>query len=174
MKKQSGHIDDQEVVSYYNSKTKVRLVILKDSDNVVSYYIYNEQSKKYSQYKAITVGGVTLQLLDVPLKRQYFKKYSITIHDIDVDIYKIKKSHQVGLIYGSNVKTGNTGYYVFDHDEDTLSRYYDEEVKLINGKFLDFKNQSMIFIGVISFIILIYLIISICKSIKRRHRRKIN
>lgn len=167
-------IDDQDVVSYYNSKTKVRLVILKSDDNKVDYYIYNDRNKKYSKYRAITVGGITLQLLDVPKKLLYFKKYSTTITDMEVDIYKIKKSHHVGLLYGTNVKNGNTGYYVFDSDEDTLSRYYDEEVKLINGRYLDFKNQAMIFIGVVSGIALISLVINIIQTIKRRSRRKIN
>ena len=167
-------IDDQGVVSYYNSKTKVRLVILKSDDNKVDYYIYNDRNKKYSKYRAITVGGITLQLLDVPKKLLYFKKYSTTITDMEVDIYKIKKSHHVGLLYGTNVKNGNTGYYVFDSDEDTLSRYYDEEVKLINGRYLDFKNQAMIFIGVVSGIALISLVINIIQTIKRRSRRKIN
>ena len=165
-------IDDQDVVSYVNPKTKVRLVILKDSDNQVGFYIYNDQSKKYSKYREITAGGVTLQLLNAPSNLQYFKKYQININDEVVDIYKVKKSHHVGLIYGTNVKNGNTGYYVFDNDEDTLSRYYDEEVKVINSKFLDFKNQAMIFMGVVSGIVIVGIAVSICKAIKRKRRKK--
>lgn len=167
-------IDDQDVVSYVNPNTKVRLVILKDSDNKVGFYIYNDKDKSYSLYKSVTVGNVTLQLLNLPSKLVNFKKYSVKINDIETDFYKIKKSNQVGLIYGTNVKNGNTGYYVYDTIEDTLSRYYDEEVKLVNGRYLDFKNQAMIFIGVVSGVALISLVINIIQTIKRRNRRKIN
>ena len=167
-------IDDQDVVSYVNPNTKVRLVILKDSDNKVGFYIYNDKDKSYSLYKSVTVGNVTLQLLNLPSKLVNFKKYSVKINDIETDFYKIKKSNQVGLIYGTNVKNGNTGYYVYDTNEDTLSRYYDEEVKLVNGRYLDFKNQAMIFIGVVSGIALISLVVNIIQTIKKRNRKKIN
>ncbi len=167
-------MDDQDVVSYVNPNTKVRLVILKDSDNKVGFYIYNDKDKSYSLYKSVTVGNVTLQLLNLPSKLVNFKKYSVKINDIETDFYKIKKSNQVGLIYGTNVKNGNTGYYVYDTNEDTLSRYYDEEVKLVNGRYLDFKNQAMIFIGVVSGIALISLVVNIIQTIKKRNRRKIN
>ena len=167
-------IGDQDVVSYINSKTNVRVVILKDSDNKVGYYIYNEKSEKYSLYRSVTVGNVTLQLLELPVKLVRFKKYSIKINDVDCDFYKIKKSHQVGLIYGTNVKTGNTGYYVYDTNEDTLSRYYDEEVNVVNGEYLDFKNKAMIFMGIASGVVIISLVVSICRSIKGKRKRKIN
>ena len=161
-------IKEQDVVSYINKTTKIRVVILKDENNQVDYYIYNEQTQKYTKYKVIQVGNITLQLLEAPISLKRYKKYQINIKNEKVDIYKIKKTHKVGLVYGTNVKTGNTGYYVYDEAEETLSRYYDEEVKKINNELLDFQNKAMIFMGCISGFVIIIIIISLVKKKRRR------
>ena len=163
-------IKEQDVVSYINKTTKIRVVILKDENNKVDYYIYNEQTKEYTKYKTIEVGNITLQLLNVPISPKRYKKYQIDINNEKIDIYKIKDSHKIGLIYGTNVKTGNTGFYVYDEDEETLSRYYDEEVKVLNNELLDFQNKAMIFMGVISGIVIIIIMISLIKKRKRKNR----
>ncbi len=164
-------IEDQDVISYINKTTNTRLIILKDENNKPNYYIYNEKTKKCSLYRTITIGSVTLQLIDSPIKLKYYKKYQINLKNEKVDIYKIKESHKVGLIYGTNIKTGNTGYYVYDQNEETLSKYYDEEVKVINNEFLDFKNKAMIFMGVVSGIVIVTITISLCKEIRKKKKR---
>ena len=50
-------IDDQDVIAYKNNKTKVLLVILKDKENKLAYYTYNEQTKKYEEYHYIVHGS---------------------------------------------------------------------------------------------------------------------
>ena len=163
-------INDQDVVSYVNRNTKVRLVILKDENNQPGYYIYNEHSKKYSLYKAVTIGGVTLQLIDTPNAVKHFKKSVVDIKGEKVTIYKINDSDKVGLIYGTNLKTGNTGYYVYDTEEDTLNRYYDAEVKVVSRELQDLKSKAMIFMGIASAITIVTIMISIISTVKRRKK----
>ena len=164
-------IDDQKVISYVNKVTGVRVVILKDENNKASYYVYNEQTKKYSKYRFIKVGNITLQLLDVVGSLKHFKKYQIDIAGETVDIYKIGVSHKVGLIYGTNIKSGHTGYYVYDASEESLSKYYAEEVKVVEKEMADFKNKMMLFIGIVSGVAMISILISICQSMKRKKYR---
>ena len=161
-------IDGQKVMSYYNSTTKTRLVILKDEDNKARYYVY--RVNQYDLYRYVTVGNITLQLLNPPTVLSDYQKYQLKIGEEQLDIFKIKESHEVGLIYGTNVKTGNTGYYVYDSNEDTLSRYYDEEVKLVRNQWLDFKNKVMIFMGIVSIVVIFCLITSLY-SFKRKRKR---
>ena len=163
-------IDDQEVISYINKKTKTRLVMLKDSNNKVRYYVYNETNHEYQLYRYITVGNITLQLLDAPHSLEHFQKYEVIIKDEKIDFYKIKSSHQVGLIYGTNVKSGSTGYYVYNIADETLSKYYDDEVKYVSNQYLDFRNKTMIFMGIVSGITIICIIISISSVHKSRNR----
>jgi len=163
-------IDDQDVVAYLNPNTKVNLVILKDEDNKLGYYIYNAHDNSYEKYRYIDINGVNLQLLDAKQKLDNFKKYKITIHEESVDIYKIKKSHKVGLIYGINTANGNTGYYVYDKNEETLSKYYDEEISIYKNENTKLKNIIMILVGSFSFVVIVCLIVSLVKS-KRKKRR---
>lgn len=165
-------IDNQDVVAYVNEKTKVTLVLLKDNDNNIAYYVYNQKENTYTKYRSITVQGVTLQLLDIDSELAHFTKYTLKLQDQTIDYYKIKKSHKVGLIYGTNVKTGNTDYYVYDQNEDTLSKYYDEEVKVYQKELTKMKNYMMIFLGVVAFISIIIIITSLKKG--KKHQKRIH
>ena len=164
-------IEDQDVVAYTNSKTKVTLVLLKDEKNQIHYFVYNTQSKEYSEYHFITVQGVTLQLLDNLESLKYYTKYQEKVGTEAVTIYKIKKTHKVGLIYGTNVKTGNTGYYVYDRNEETLSKYYDEEVKVYQKQLESTKNYLMIFMGIVAFVVIVTIIVSLVHGKKKKKKR---
>lgn len=165
-------IKDQDVVAYINSNTNVTLVLLKDKDNKIAYYVYNSLDNSYSRYRSITVQGVTLQLLDAPTLLEHYKRYSLKLQDQTVDYYKLKESHKVGLIYGTNIKTGNTGYYVYDQNEETLSKYFDEEVKLYQNEIKEIKNYLMIFMGVVSFVAIVVIVISISRGKRKKRGRK--
>ena len=167
-------INNQEVISYINKVTKTRLVILKDKDNKLAYYIYNENTKKYQKYKCISVGNITLQILDYNKKIDNYKLYNIKINNEDIDIYKTKKNDEFGLIYGINIVTGNKSFYQYDEKEQTLARYNSKK----NNNKLDiykeetnkYKNYLMVSIGIICLILIIILITSLIKS--KKHKRK--
>ena len=167
-------IDNKEVISYINKTTKTRLVILKDSENKLNYYVYDEKNKQYTKYKSISNGNISLQLLSYNKKINNYKKYKIKINDEDVEIYKIKNKDEFGLIYGINQVTGNTGFYQYDEKEKTLSRYND---KIIVDKSEDYKkeinkykNYLIISIGVTCLILIIITIKSLIKSKNKKRK----
>ena len=162
------NLNEQEIVAYENTKTNVTLVLLKDKDNNIEYYVFNKFKNSYTKYHSISVGGVTLQLLAPDYTLKHYKKYSLELQEEKIDYYKVKESHKVGLIYGTNLKTGHTGYYVYDKNEETLSKYYDEEVKLYQEELKKMKSYLMICVGVVSLVSIISIIISIKKSKKKR------
>ena len=167
-------INDQEIVAYENTYTNVTLVLLKDSANYIKYYIFDKVKNTYKEYRYISVGGVILQLLDTDEELDNYKKYELELQEQIVDYYKIKGSHKVGLIYGTNVKNGNTGYYVYDKNEETLSKYYDEEVKIYQKMNEKYKSYLMCLIGIVSLISIIIIIVSLKKSKNaKRNRYKI-
>ena len=163
-------IDDQDVIAYKNNKTNVLLVILKDKENKLAYYTYNEQTKKYEEYHYIKVGNITLQILPSKTPEKYLKD-TLKIQNQTIDYYKISKKNKIGLIYGTNIKTGNTGYYVYDTEEETLSRYYNPEVKVYKQELKQLKEYTMIAIGVIAFLSIIVIICSLKKGKKKKHLR---
>lgn len=165
------NIDGQEVVAYENIKTNVTLVLLKDKDNKIGYYVFDKYKNNYIEYDYIVVGGVTFQLLESSEKLKNYKKYNLEIQDKKIDYFKIKGSHKVGLIYGTNVKTGNTGYYVYDKFEDTLSKYYNEEINIYKEEVKKYKSYLMFTLGGFAFISIILIINSIKNSKKKLKNR---
>lgn len=170
--KSKVEIGNEEVVGYYNDKLNIYLIGLKDDKGNISLYVYDTKKDSYVEYKWVTVGGVTLWLKDAPSKLENFTKYSITIKNTNTSIYKISKSDKVGLIYGTNVVTGNTSYYIYDKEEETLARYYDKEVDIYKNKISDYKNYLMLFMGIVSIIIIISVVISLIRG--RKKKRKVN
>ena len=108
--------------------------------------------------------------MDNPEKPNNFTIDKITIQEQTVDIYKIKKSHKVGLIYGVNTANGNTGYYVYDKNEETLSKYYDEEIEIYAKENEKLKNIIMILIGSFSLVVIISIIVSLMKNKKKKYQ----
>lgn len=166
-------INEQEVISYQNPVTKVTLVLLKNKENKINYYVYNEKEKSYKKYRTITIQGITLQLLDSIEPLDNYQKYSLKLQEETIDIYKLEKEHKVGLIYGTNIKTGNTSYYMYDENEGTLSKYFEEEIKIYQKEIEKLKNYMMIFMGSTAFIAIIIIIISLVKSKKRKKKKHI-
>lgn len=164
------NIKDYEVIAYENVETKVTLMLLKDKDNKIDYYIFDKYNNTYTKYRDITVNGITIQLISPDYKLDNFKKYELELQDEKIDYYKIKGSHKVGLIYGTNVKTGHTGYFVYDKNEDTLSKYYDEEVKLYANEIKTLKSYIMFLIGGVSLVSIISIIVSLKKNKNKRNR----
>lgn len=165
------NIEEQEVVAYENTKTNVTLVLLKDKDNKIKYYIFDKYKNTYIEYNYISVGGITLQLLDSNEELKNYKRYDLELQDKKIDYYKIKGSHKVGLIYGTNVKNGNTGYYVYDKNEETLSKYYDEEINIYKELSQKYKSYLMFTLGGIALISILLIIKSIQNSKNKRKNR---
>lgn len=164
-------IGEEEVAAYYNSDLKIYLVGLRDDKNNIAMYIYDTDKNTYTRYNWITVGGITLYLKDAPKKLENFTKYKETINNISIDLYKLNNNEKIGLIYGTNVKTGNTGWYVYDKDDETLARYYNKEVDIYKNKISNYKNYLMIFMGLVSVIIIILVLISLITNKKMKKKK---
>lgn len=167
-------IGENEVDGYYNDKLKIYLVGLKDEKGNINMYIYEPEDNSYKLYKWITVGGITLYINKPNKKPENFNKYKTVIKNTKLDIYKISKKEKIGIIYGVNVATGHKGYYLYDKEEDTLSRYYNKEIDVIKKKYEKANDFLMIIIGATSSIIIIMIIISLImnkRKTKRRTRR---
>lgn len=166
-------LDNQDIVAYTNKLTKTTLVLLKDKENKVDYYIYDTKEKTYEKYKYIKVNNIVLQLLDTESLLSNYKKYETTINEQNINIYKLNKKNKIGLIYGINVVTGNKGFYQYDEEEMTISKYYNDEVKFYKDEAKKYQKYLVITIAAFSLTVIIASVVSIIKSKKRRTMKKI-
>lgn len=166
-------IDEQDVIAYTNEVTKTTLVLLKNQENNINYYVYDITNNSYTEYKYIKINNITLQLTKPKQVSSKYQKYTTSINEQEIEIYKIDKKNKIGLIYGINMVTGYTGFYQYDEEESTISKYYQDEINLYRNEVTEYQKCIIVLIGVFSFIVIISSLISIIKSKKRKAMKKI-
>ena len=132
-------INNTEIPAFYNEVTKYTLVGLKDSDGNVSLFIYDEGT--YTPYNELKSNSLTIIALDLPKVLKGYIEKTITIGNNKVSALVTKSNSKFAIIYGMNVATGEEGYYKYDLENNTMSRYDDELILLLQGK-----NQNLSYI----------------------------
>ena len=135
-------INDEEIPAYTNEITKLTLVGLKSETGEVALYIYDEENETYTLYRELLFNSIGLYPFAPESKVKIpkgYERFTLTIGDNEIDAYRINKTSKFSLIYGMNLETGNTGFYLYDSEEGTLQRYYEDEslyLKDIISKYL--------------------------------------
>ena len=93
----------------------------------------------------------------------------VKIDGEEYTVYKINKDSDYYLVYGENVETGKKGLYLYDSVDNTIQRYYNEEVNSLNDRL---RINSFIIIGLISLIVIILIIFLITLHTKNNSKRK--
>lgn len=165
-------INDEDVPAFESDITKFILVGLKDKEGNISLYIYDGKKDIYTKYREINTNRVLLYPMnfgkDVTIPDGY-KKYTIKIGEDKIDAYKLSKGSHYSIIYGMNIETGKKGLYLYDDKEETLQRYYKEEVEKLNEKFNIYNIILLSSLGLIVILCIILIILSV-KLIKRKNK----
>ena len=105
---------------------------------------------------------------DIPLG---FKKTSLKIGDDKVTAYKFDfdKDKNFYLVYAQNLQTGDKGFYVYDKEDGTFQRYY-ENLSNIKNKIIFY---SVCTLAVSLLILLLIILISIFKKFFTSKEKKI-
>lgn len=150
-------IDDKEVPAYKGTILDYLLIGLKDSEGKTNLYIYDENKKTYKLYDEIKFNQIVLYNIDFPKSKipENYKKYTETIDEKEVTVYKLNKDSKYSLIYGINVETGKENIYKYDKNENTLQIFEREEQKLLEEEIEKYKKLIMILGGVILVLILL-------------------
>ena len=167
-------IDNQDVVSYINSNNKLTLVILKDSDGKVNYYIYEDNN--YALYDEVMLGNLRLLILDMPNDKVVFgyKKYSFKYNDMEYVGYKLSKSSDFYLIYAMDLSNGKKELYLYDSKVNSVIRYDDGVEKYYSDKFNNDMRMYKIICIAMAGVILLIIVISLIKSIAKGKKKNIN
>ena len=167
-------IDNQDVVSYINSNNKLTLVILKDSDGKVNYYIYEDNN--YALYDEVMLGNLRLLILDMPNDKVVsgYKKYSFKYNDMEYVGYKLSKSSDFYLIYAMDLSNGKKELYLYDSKVNSVIRYDDGVEKYYSDKFNNDMRMYKIICIAMAGVILLIIVISLIKSIAKGKKKNIN
>lgn len=168
-------ISDQDVKCFTNEKSKLTLVVLKDSNGKTGLYVYNSKNNSYSLYKALKVGSLTLYIQnmdknDIP---KGYSKFSFKVNDVSYTSYRLSQSSKFDLIYGMNVENGEKSLYIYDEKEGTLQRYDEDMLKDLTNKYKSEQKYLYIAVSGLIALSLVLIIILIVSNKKRKRKNKI-
>ena len=168
-------IDGQEVVSYSNPNNNLTLVILKDEEGNLGYYVYKDN--EYTLYEENTFNAVRLYLLEMPEDKipDGYKEYTFTYNEKEYTGYKLNEGSDYYLIYAMDVNTGEENLYLYDSKTSIASRYDDGIYEYYNNQYnTDTKIYKTIIVGLIGIDVLAVIILVIKSIIKSKKRRNTN
>ncbi len=135
-------IKGKEVPAFKGEITKFTLVGLKSATGKIGLYVYDEIDDSFRLYREFRLGGISFypySFVDGLKIPDGYKKFKLKIEVDEIDAYRINENSRYNLLYGMNVETGKSGFYLYDQGEGTLQRYNVEENlyhKDILGKYL--------------------------------------
>lgn len=164
-------IDEKDVPAFYNEKTRVLLVGLKDPEGNTKLYIYDASKNTYTIYREYQFKSVILNIVDDFSKiPEGYNKSIDTINDIQTNVYKLNPKSRFALFYATNIENGESNLYMYDSIEKTVQIYNDE---LINQLEKDNNDLKMIIIGLTGLLIITYfcILIALIKGKKKVTRK---
>ena len=164
-------INDVEIPAFYSDITKFTLVGLKDETGNIEYFIYDENENKYAKYNEILFNSLTIYPLDINEEYKNYKKYKISINDVEVNALKLNEKSKYALIKGTNIETNDTDIYQYDEENNTLIKFFDDEVVLLNDK-IDLLSKIILILGIETFVISFWFIIFLIKNGKNNDKKK--
>lgn len=175
-------INDEIVPGYVNDKLKYTVVGLKDNEGKINYYIYDDG--KYTLYREYVFNALTLQILDKEVEN--FKKTNFIYGDEKINSYQevkmdiIKNTYaltdneitgnQFYLFYAKNVETGKENLYQYDAVEKTVQRYNLSVLDMYRENSNTYYMYLLIAILGLGVTIILFSIILICKSRKKKRK----
>ncbi len=160
---------EEEVPTYYSEITKYTLVGLKDEEGNIGYYIYNAEKNSYIEYQEFAFQRIVLYPMEVKEIPVRYQPAVVVINEKKVNAYKLKEDSKYALIYGMNVETGVSNFYLYNSDENTLQIYFQEEVELLEQEKEKYQLIGLCLGGGCLFLFFI-LIIVLCKKGKKKDR----
>lgn len=160
-------INDEEIPAYTNEKTGYLLVGLNNSKGESSWYIYDKNKQSYKKYIELKSDMVRISVLkpnkkDIPYK--YYKS-TFEFNQQMIDGYTFDENSDFRLVYGMNIETGEKSFYVYDTNEKTIQRFYNEQA-LIYIELVKKIKYLLIGVGACTIILFILLLISLSKNAK--------
>lgn len=160
-------IKDIELESFYNKKLDYYLVALKDEIGNISLYVYDMENDKYTKYLPIKSNELSIIVLKAPestIPYRYYKSI-FKYNGEEVIGYAFSEKSSFRLIYGMDIATGKKGYYLYDMDQKTLQRFYNDQTESYI-RLMDKIKIAFIVLGSFVILLVIIIIILLSKNVK--------
>lgn len=155
-------INETEIPAFYNEKTNITLVGLKDSEGITNLYIYDEEEQTYTKYQSLKSNSIQVIFTEAKTIPEDYKETTIKIDEQEYVVYQNPKIKGYYLVYGMNLETGKSDWYKYNEEEKTLQLYDNQDVTKITKEYeKDIENYKMVIIGLGAFSIILLVTILI-------------
>lgn len=134
-------ISDNTIPACKNDKINYTLIGLKDSEGNISSYVYNANKNRYNAYSYAYSSNLKI-IITNEKELENSEKVTIKIEDKEYNAYKYENSERYFVVYGTNIETGEKGFYLYDSKNNTFSTYDNSIID-------DLKHQNEIYLYVI-------------------------
>ena len=161
-------INETEIPAFTSEVLKYNLVGLKDAEGNIKLHIYNEGT--YTPYIELSLNNVVLNPVKYDKKIDGYEKTTILINGVETEVYKLNSKSDFAIVYGKNVESGEEGLYLFDTKENTLQRYYSDEVVKLKK---EIKEYTIILFGFAGALVLSigYIVYTIIKGANKKDKK---
>lgn len=165
-------ITDQVIPGFYSEITNYTLIGLKDEEGQINLYIYDDNLNTYSLYKEYQFNNLKINPINTNEKKANYIKTTIKINEESVDAYKINADSKYSLIYGMNLETGEKSWYKYEETENTIQKYENEEVNVVNQK-LEKAKDLIYILGFVSIGLCFMLVVVAAIKTKNKKIKKV-
>ncbi len=161
-------INDEDIVAYHNEKTGYTLVALKDEKGKIKLFLYDKEKSKFSKYNLIKSNELSIIILELPKDVAIPYKYQKTnfkYNGENITGYILKNNSNFRVVYAKDIVKGDEGFYQIDIEENTIQRFYDDQVDIYTN-LIDKCKIVFIILGGTLVIFTIIIIILLSKNVK--------
>ena len=163
-------INDFDIPAFYNEVTKITLVALKNIDNEVSLYKYN--NNKYEKYTEIISGNIQFTPSKITNTLEGYIKKDINVNNDKVEALVVSDNSKFAVLYGINIIDGKVGYYVYDMESKSIQKYDSEMIDLLRDENKEYLNLIYIAGGLAAISLLLVIILASSNSKKNKLIKK--
>ncbi|NLL01844.1 MAG: cadherin-like beta sandwich domain-containing protein [Mollicutes bacterium] len=156
-------INNFDIPAFYNEQVNYTLVGLKNSEGIITLYIYD--NGKYQMYHEYTSDKLTVVFLTMDKNIKFFNKTKLTINEEEVIVYKYKSFN---IVYGVNLVNGEKHYYNYDAIDNTLQKI---DLDQIIDDYNQIKDHQYIIYALGSAIVILILIIILLSRNKAKIKK---
>ncbi|MBQ6840677.1 MAG: cadherin-like beta sandwich domain-containing protein [Bacilli bacterium] len=153
-------IQEFDIPGFYSEVTEFNLVGLKDEEGNVSLFIYENDT--YKKYIELSFGGISIYPMEMKESLESYERTTIKIQEADIEVLTLNENSRFKLIYGLNVETKEQGLYLYDTKDQTIMKYDEEYIKMLEEKNTMLTYSTLAF--VVSTVLALFGIIGLSKK----------
>ena len=164
-KETSISIKEAFVPALENEVTKVTIVGAKDNEGNI--YLFQYDDGEYSRYYEFKFNQLTINIVEMDKKKlpRGYKKYTVMLHEEEMEVYKLNKDSNYALVYGVDVSTGEKDLYQVDLKNNTVQIYNEEFMNLIDES----NKKNLMIFGILGGVIVLeFVVIQLSRTRRKR------